>query len=331
MKNETAKVYLLYDPDGTEQMEVTIPFIPETLEHSYNAEFQEQSLLGRLSPIYVYSGNSKETLSFSLKIHEDLIIEQGQFESIVDFVEALKRFSYPRADKSFPMAYFSLGEKTGRGIIEITPSWSKPFRNGHYAVVDLSFNITIEEPIAPITLSQVSETVDIGEVSYNKTFVSGLSEKDISYMKDFSVNIPYMDVSISNFMRIGNTEQDISMFTANKLNEFDRVSTRLNDIYSAFATADMSAKQLSLLTGLQKEALDVYKYDLNSLYTRDNSEAKAIRVLKEKFDKYLDYYYENINRDMTPTEREEVRNRVYMYLEQLQILAEEIIGYAAGN
>jgi len=323
-------IYLIYDPSGTNRLEVTIPVIPETLEHNYSVDFQEQSLLGRLSPIYVYAGNNKESYSFSIKIHEDMIIEQGQFKDIIEFVDALKRFSYPLQDKSYPIAYFSVGEKTGKGIIEVTPSWSKPFRNGHYAVVDLSFNITVEEPMDPVRVGTTEETVDIGEVNYNKGFLSNISDKDISYMRTFAVTIPYMDVSISNFMRQGNSAEDTESYTKNALNEFDYVTSRLNDIYSAFATADKSSL-VSNISGLQSEALNLFKYDLNSLYTKDNSEAKAIKNLKDKFNKYLDYYYEKVNRDMTPTEREEIRNKVYMYLEQLQILAEEIIGYAASN
>lgn len=330
MTNDLKSLYIIYNPDSQNRKIVSIDVIPQSLNYNYAPEFAEQSLLGRLSPIYMYRGNSAETYGFTIRLHEDLIIAKGQYKDIVSFVDDLKRFSYPTENGKYPSAYFQLGEIAGFGIVQVTPSWQLPFRNGRYIVVDLSFNVTIEEPIANPTYSIIEEETDIGNVIYNSTYSAGESQESIDSIIS-SLIIGGADASINDLMRLGHSKEDIVALTQNAYKSFDLVVERLNSVFSAFATADLTGRANDIIAFKENGIIQNLAYDMSTLYTKDNSDAKIISSLKSKFSSYLDFYYKEINRNMTPTERDKIKDQVFFYLEELQRLAEEIYGYGKSN
>lgn len=168
-----------------------MPFIPDSVSYSYNANFTSQSFLGRKSPIFIYSNGSKKAYSFSIAMSEDIldsvtIMKDGQKKKPVDLIELvdnIKMLSYPvktiNGIVSFPQTFFQVGLLSGYGIIQTSIEWKKPFRNGHYINVSISFDITVEKDITMPKLTTIYQQVESEGIFYDLIMRVDLSEKNL--------------------------------------------------------------------------------------------------------------------------------------------------------
>lgn len=58
---------------GTSEYLIEVPLYPDEITESINANWEEQSILGRSSSIAAYAGTSLKSVSFSLDLHRDLL------------------------------------------------------------------------------------------------------------------------------------------------------------------------------------------------------------------------------------------------------------------
>jgi hypothetical protein len=148
---------------------VFIPVIPDSLSASYSANFQSVTTHGLIRPVRYYTGGSEKSVSFTIKMHEDLLHKDSLHEdpqykylnkldeyanagsNLYALVDVIKRLSEPNTDREKqvllpPKAYFQLGNQfAGTGHIDTSVSFSVPFRNGRYIMADISFTFVFHE------------------------------------------------------------------------------------------------------------------------------------------------------------------------------------------
>lgn len=148
---------------------VFIPVIPDSLSASYSANFQRVTTHGLIRPVRYYTGGSEKSVSFTIKMHEDLMHKDLMHEdlqyrylntsdeyanagsNLYALVDVIKRLSEPNTDREKqvllpPKVYFQLGNQfAGTGHIDTSVSFSVPFRNGRYIMADISFTFTFHE------------------------------------------------------------------------------------------------------------------------------------------------------------------------------------------
>lgn len=245
--------------------EITIKkIIPETVSYSYSANFQNNSVLGRFSPIYVYTSGSDETFSFAITIHEDMI-DSKKYPTIIDFVDTIKSLSYPRYNKKnllvFPRIYFQLGKFAGFGIVDTDITWQKPIRNGRYIVAKITFTIRLEEKVKVPSSTNMITTIkgleDDYDLIYSDKVVLENYAKYYSYIYEPSDNSSLLYEAITD-----NKVPDFffdtwrgSKFTSRSSKEITTVQRtiaakqiqveyeRLKRLFSTFNATDSSAAQ----------------------------------------------------------------------------------------
>ena len=139
---------------------VIIPVIPDSLSASYSANFQSVTTHGLIRPVRYYTGGSEKSVSFTIKVHEDLQYEYSNTKSdeyantksnLYALIDVIKRLSEPNTDHVNqvllpPKVYFQLGNQfAGTGHVDTSVSFSVPFRNGRYIMADISFTFTFHE------------------------------------------------------------------------------------------------------------------------------------------------------------------------------------------
>jgi hypothetical protein len=221
--------------------------------------------------------------------------------------------------------YFQLGEISGYGIVNTSTKWNKPFRNGRYVMATISFDITIEEKVEQVEVKTIPTKVNDVELIYEYKIASGFTQEEFNDVRALLASGGY-STEISDFTTVGPSDALVKRNEEYARQEFDYQRQRLANIYGIFATADGTQKVKDIAIFKSRDLRNVYK-----LYTEDNSEAESIKEAKENFLKYMEYYYENVDRTMTPEEREFIENEVISILDSLQVLAEEIVGYGASN
>ncbi len=121
---------------------MVIMMTPESLDDSYSAQFSEKPILGRSSPIVVYTGGSSRKLDFSITVHEDLL---DGYTDIRQWVDDLKAMSLPVYNNGVhpPKIYCRVGSVYAFwGVMNTTVTYKRPIRDNHYIVADVKFEFT---------------------------------------------------------------------------------------------------------------------------------------------------------------------------------------------
>ena len=339
-----AELYFVYNAraeQARQKVEIVIDeIIPDMVKYQYQPNFQEQSLLGRRSPIFLYTGGSKKTYDFSLKFHQDFLNlvhitkngETYQPTSIVDFVEELKMLSYPITETggqtSFPQIYFELGELAGYVFVTVSLSWEKAWsvQTKNYMMATISFSVTVEKDVTLPTEPQTrTESVTYADLIYDYKISTNITREQAEDLAERLGSA--FTGSVEDLISSGEITQFATVIKESVATEnFDFQKERLSNIYKLFQTSD----------GLEfSEDLETFKevlnYSYEDLYTEDEKDAKAIKKAKNAFKKYLDYYFDEVNTTMTRDEYYEVYDNVFTTLERLQQYAEEIYGYGESS
>jgi hypothetical protein len=339
------KLYFIYDTESeSNQVEISLDIIPESMSYSYSPNFESQNFLGRLSPIYMYRSGSAKTYSFSVKVHNDIVND-----GIENFVNNIKMLSYPKKNLdmtvSLPKVYFQLGEIAGFAIVKSTINWEKPYTlsSGHYAMATISFEITVEREITPPEIktarlsdliivqdeSQEFQIAETGETSVNVIY-EVRSQLDLSYedaenlietLNDQGYNFNIADFVSYRSGLIFETKQNIARESYNYQQQ------RLNNLFGLFASSN-SYESTSDLNKFKEIVRQPYSAFFNPEDTKYN--ADIIKDAKNKFESYLKFYYDEVNTKLTREQYNIILDEVYVILEKMQALAEELSYGASG-
>lgn len=353
--NLYTSLYFIYTINGRE-IEIEIDnVIPDALSYSYSPNYSGQATLGRMSPIQIYSGGSNKEYSFTLTVHEDMIKSNSKFDSIISFVNAIKSLSYPTVLSNGvvvkPQVRFYLGKISGAGIVKTSINWLKPFRNGRYVMAEISFSITVEQiNNAPRVRTETTTEVVEGSVVYNEKVIIESSEELLLN------NTVFGDFG-SYYERDGTKYFDVSDYDTPLNNLLDtRGSTPAQKLSNAIFTKnyfDMSRELIRKILGessvddpqeeiavrhslwdLSRISLDLYNYietgGSNPLASF-SSVKEDLDDLEEKFTAYLDYYYDNVDRDMTRDEYDKILGEIIILIDNMRDMYEEINKYGAIN
>lgn len=339
-----SELYFIYNAraeQARERVEIAIDkIIPDMVKYQYQPNFEEQSLLGRRSPVFLYTAGSKKTFDFSLKFHQDFlnlvrITENGesfQPTSIVEFVEHLKMLSYPMTrtsgETSFPQIYFELGELSGYGYVNVSVSWEKPWsvQTKNYMMATISFSVTVEKSVSPPTEPQTrTESVEYADLFYDYKISSNITQDEAEDLAE-RLGVAFTG-SVEDLISNGEVSQFATAIQKGIATEnYDFQVERLKNIYELFRTSTGEELPEDL-----EDFKEVTSFDYEELYTRDSTDAEAIKDMKKAFKGYLDYYYDDVNTRMTRDEYYEVIESVFTTLERLQEYAEEIYGYGESG
>jgi hypothetical protein len=331
-------LYFLYNPDAideTGKREVVLKYIPDKVSYSYSPNYSPQDLLGRLSPIMVYSGGSPRKYSFSITYHKDMV--GNLYGSLINLVDMVKSLSYPERSQegivSMPRVYFQLGEISGTGIVQTSVSWKKPYdmSGGSYALVEISFDITVEELFGSPVFEDVEiPTGDIPNFSYTYRISPRVSydeavemSKHFMYMgnSDFSYSI----VDLINFPEKNN--QVINAAISSVLKEYDFQRGRLERIHGVFL--DLDGNDFSD-TGLFENIFGIKTREaIESAYGED-ARKDMIYKTKVEFRDYLDEYRDD-HPDMTDAQYNAILEDVFRVLNNMEELAREVIEYGKSS
>lgn len=323
--NKGDYLYFAYDADK-EIIETKIPIIPNSVGYSYNPNFVSSNVLGRLSPIYSYISGSDEMYSFTLSLHRDMFKE-----SLEDVVDRIKMLSYPKLTKGivdYPKIYFSLGEFSSYVIVDTSISWKKPIIDGHYALVDIGFNIRVVRPLELPTLNYIEEeqTSDENAVYMNKLYSAVATQQDKDYL-DYLKTRGY-ETSIIDFVTVGRDDKILqSMDYQKAVRQRDVQVERLTNLFNVISNIDSTGKADTLLKWMDNPELSTKE---GNLRIKHNGEWLSIKKLKKNIDSYLDAYDASTGY-LTSKEKEKIKQELYDILILVEKYEEEVLGYAANS
>ena len=134
-----------------------IPTYPEQLQDTSQANFSEESILGRSAPIYSYSNSGPRTLNITLKLHRELTSQvNGQSDDIVEELakglQAAVVPDYQLGSKMVnpPLVAVSFGSDVYiKGIIRGTVTVTRDLpiiMEDKYAVMGIGFSVVETTP-----------------------------------------------------------------------------------------------------------------------------------------------------------------------------------------
>lgn len=336
MSIKKGMLYFLYNADGgnaAAKKEIELDVIPDSVAHAYNANWESQDILGRMSPVYAYKNGSEETYSFSVVLHEDIMSGKYQGSSLVELIEDIRSLSYPiqatsNANLFMPRVYFQIGEIAGYGIVKTSVEWNKPFRSGHYVYATINFDITIDEKILPIKVQTIQTTNKLPEdfylvgsqviSAYTRAQTEGIVDS-LSGVATFITDlVDPSDADGLNAVRRGWASES-----------FDYSVQRLGNIYNAFTSTDADLSGLSFIKSLTSMDFQQYQSKAVSLSSKDYD--RWFDGYIRDFNAFVDYYYKEINPDMTDDERQAVKDEFFLTINSIKELAREVAGYAASS
>lgn len=159
--------------------EVKLNLVPDQMSESYSSKVVSVSPFGTVTPINFYVGGNSKQLSFAFNMHEDLQSIGNSIYNVIEVLENMAKPVYRNGRLYDPIVYFQLGDQfVGKGHIQASFSYSKPFRNGRFTVVDVSMSFTFHEEFEndPISLndtfsSEVSPFALQNNITEDFTFV----------------------------------------------------------------------------------------------------------------------------------------------------------------
>lgn len=157
-----------------------IPTYPEQLQDSSQANFSEESILGRSAPIYSFSNSGPRTLNVTLKMHRELTSQvNGQADDIVDeLTNALQAAvvpDYQIGSKMVnpPLVAVSFGSDVYiKGIIRgaVTITRDLPIiMDDKFAIINIGFSVTETTPFSGRDLLKVGSWRLAGRTNFSNT------------------------------------------------------------------------------------------------------------------------------------------------------------------
>lgn len=308
---------------------IVIPTIPQSISYTYSPKFASQQLLGRLTPIYQYMGAGGKHYSFSLELHED--VHTTQWDSLEDLVNDIKSLSTPRLDSKgvsdpYPRVLFQLGRLSAFVKVETNIEWKKPMRNGKYIMATVQFQLDVLEELEPIMITGFDEVVG-KEV---KGDYAWWYDGTINYVYTSKQSRAVLNIKDRYGVDLGNiiTNKSSIINQATPTENWDIERERLNRLFGVYDSQTKSDKDKDALNKINKlwKELNVGGANIGMNYTQLE---KKITELKTAHRTFMNYYYDNINLDMTRAEKEAIIQRFDAMLDSMLVTGGGILGYGA--
>ena len=332
--------------DSTESKTIIVKdVIPEELSYAYTPLYTAQQVLGRMSPIQLYTGGSDMTYAFTLSMHEDAL-DQKEYTDISKFVDDLKALAYPYIDDAGIMraqrVYFQIGEITGWGYVNVSISWKKPFRNGRYIMADIAFTITVEE-IYPVAIMVTGDEIADDEVSfavYHDT--TRIDESTTGIITALSSFIGY-DMVISDFI-LNDNISDIEKQSNINYTElyFDNAQSRFGSLLTMLSGLDPSSEDMYNIKTAVANLDNIEFLDLTQGRRTDFSVPRSrfsdyetikqnLDDLLEDFTDYIEGYYDNVDKNMLESEKDALIDDITLTVNDMLEMWEKVYKYGASN
>jgi hypothetical protein len=331
------KIYF-YKTVGNQVEEIIIDIIPQEVTYTYTPNFQEQSTLGRLSPLYSYINGSDKKIAFSVKLHEDLGSIRESYETLDGLVSKLKSLSYPSTTGgALEDVSFHLGEITGKGIVNTSVSWEKPFRDGRYLVANISFDITVTKEYTPVSSTEITERVELPNGVYQEVpkllYTTDMRDSLKHFIMD-STGSKY-NTAYNHLLDSTDSKEVREYYLAQAKKSFDYNATILTNLYDMIALRGDEKKINSYINSHLTigEYLYEYSYLVNNMYikkTNESSAKKDLNSLRSAFKKYIEDEYKN-NKDITLEEKDSMITDIDQFFDSLIKSLEGVIKYGANS
>lgn len=316
--NETIKLYF-YRLDSNKAIEINLDIIPQNIKYSYSSSFASQAL-GKPSPAFLYTGGSDATYSFSIDIHEDML--PSEYNNIVEFVDKIKQLSYPAEreaksqtyEESLRTVYFQIGSIAGKGSVDTSVTWQKPFRNGSYVMATIGFTIVLEHRFE-VVRDQTRERLVAGTEVYQDVL-------SVEYLNQLALQ------TLGEEYFFGyNMDAVRSEIYEGLVKTYNYNLEKLINLKKAFKIVDPS--------GLIVDALSVIPEDPSKRQVTNSSVATYSEAFKkltrDKVEEYMENYYKNINKDMLPKEKELIIETIMTLVNNLNEAAEAMYKYGSSS
>jgi len=321
--NETIKLYFYRSGSkGNEAIKINLDIIPQNIKYSYSSSFASQAL-GKPSPAFLYTGGSDATYSFSIDIHEDML--PSEYNNIVEFVDKIKQLSYPAVksqtaegkyllEESLRTVYFQIGSITGKGSVNTSVTWQKPFRKGNYVMATIGFTIVVEHRFLEVVQKFRKRLVagtevyqDVLSVEYlNQLASQTLGEE---YFFDYNMDAVRSEIY----------EGLVKTYNYNL--------EKLINLKKAFTIVDPSGLIAEVLKDVK---LDPSQRQVTTSTVATYSEAFK-KLTRDKVEEYMNHYYKNINKDMLPEERDLIVKTIMTLVNNLNEAAEAMYKYGSSS
>jgi hypothetical protein len=318
---------------------VIIPVIPDSLSASYSANFQSVTTHGLIRPVRYYTGGSEKSVSFAIKMHEDLQYKYSNKSdeyanagsNLYALVDVIKKLSEPSTDHKKqvllpPKVYFQLGNQfAGTGHIDTSVSFSVPFRNGRYIMADISFTFVFHEIFSSNKLTV--EITEPGELIVG-IGIEGLP--DITRDSDFenfykeSVNVDFIIENslkdskirrlLEGYTNLHKEYNPVSQLTTDTLKEIINTANmaelkkQFEDlIFSIGVKVDHGDAALARYLEFFFESMIKFKIIMAGTYQVDTTLKNLGRLKNEMRDKLSDYQLRYPITAYTEKEQEKIR------------------------
>lgn len=331
------KIYF-YKNVGSKPEEIIIDLIPQEITYTYTPNFQEQSTLGRLSPLYSYINGSDKKIAFSVKLHEDLGSIRESYETLDGLVSKLKSLSYPsKTGGALEDVSFHLGEITGKGIVNTSVSWEKPFRDGRYLVANISFDITVTKEYTPVSSTEITERVELPNGVYQEVpkllYTTDMRDSLKHFIMD-STGSEY-NTAFNDLLDPTDSEEAKEYYLAQARQSFNYKAKVLINLYDMIELRGDGEKISSYLDSYIniKQHLDMYRSKVNNESITEKGESlikNNLNSIRSAFKKYIEDEYEN-NKDIIPEERDSMITDIEQLFDSLLESLEGARKYGANS
>ncbi len=327
---ETIKLYFYRSGSkGNEAIEINLDIIPQNIKYSYSSSFASQAL-GKSSPAFLYTGGSDATYSFSIDIHEDML--PSGYNNIVEFVDKIKQLSYPAAksqttegeyllEESLRTVYFQIGSIAGKGSVNTSVTWQKPFRNGRYVMATIGFTIVVEHRFSKVAQDTRERLVAADAAVYQDVL-------SVEYLNQLALQ------TLGEEYFFGyNMDAVRSEIYEGLVKTYNYNLEKLINLKKAFNIVDESGLIADVLSAIDENVkLDSdpdQRQVTNSIVA---TYSKAFKKLtRDKVEEYMNHYYKNINKDMLPEERDLIIETIMTLVNNLNEAAEAMYKYGSSS
>lgn len=142
-----------------------IPVSPERIDDQMQSNFAASNALGRSAPVFTYSNSGPRTMSFSFKLHRDLmdtanvtksgsrlLVGEDYTENLIRALQSIAVPKYNLTNKAVepPLVAIRIGNEVFiKGVVtsNVSVTYSGPIMsNGKYAEVEVSFTVSEVDP-----------------------------------------------------------------------------------------------------------------------------------------------------------------------------------------
>lgn len=285
--------------------EVKLLLIPDQLAESYSAKMVTQSPFGTVTPLNFYVGGDAKKISFNFDIHEDIQNVNGSIYNLISKIEKMKEPTYYNGALYDPIIYFQLGTQfAGKGHIDTSVTYNKPFRNGRYINISVNMSFTFHEEFED-DLTSVGDTYIGGSLiseELRDVFEDQAAIDDFFKLNtdpQYFIEQTYGTKKFESYFNVLVTESILTMYTGGSVSDStsrqrqaaQRVATKsLNDILQGKKIEDTDGINTYIL-----QLLDLF-YDFREILNvgyafSSNDVIKAnLNILKNNFDNLMKDY-----------------------------------------